>query len=128
MNLALPNTAAEFSGSIGQTLRVRLETRNFDDLIPLLNLANPGAPQELPVSLRNGAVTFEGTVTGTLENPQIAGHLAATNIVYENRQFDSVNADLTASPSQAVVRNGAIAQPRMAPRKCGRSTVNGSRR
>ena len=108
--IQLPNTTAEFSGSIGQTLRARVETRNFDDLIPLLSLAGSEAPRDLPVSLRNGAVVFDGTVTGTLQNPQIAGNLAATNLVYQNHQFDAIAADVSASPTQVGATKGTIAR------------------
>jgi translocation and assembly module TamB len=106
--LNLPGTVAEFSGSIGETLHVHVETRDFDDLVPLLNLGVSGAPRELPVSLRNGLVIFDGTVTGTLQNPMIAGRLSAKNLVYENRLIDFVSADLTASPSQVAARNGVV--------------------
>lgn len=104
----LPNTTAEFSGSLGKTLRVHFETRNFDDLTPLLNLTSSGAPGALPVSLRNGTVIFDGTVTGNLQNPQVAGHVTATNAFYQGRQIDFVSAELTASPSQLGARQGVI--------------------
>jgi translocation and assembly module TamB len=106
--LSLPNTSVEFSGSINKGLRVHIETRNFDDLVPLLNLGASGAPRKIPATLNNGAVVFDGTVTGTLQDPVVAGRLSATNVVYESRQFDSLATDLTASPSLLSLRNAVL--------------------
>ena len=43
---------------------------------------------------------FDGTVTGNLSTPQIAGHLNASKFVYDERSFDSLQADVTASPAR----------------------------
>jgi len=106
--LALPSSRADFSGRVqaGGQLRVHAETRDLNDILPALgeNAA------DFPVRLENGAAIFDGTVTGGLDNPRIAGHLNVTRLAYEGRTFDSLEADASASAAGAEVRNATISQ------------------
>ena len=45
-------------------------------------MASRNTPAELPIELQNGSAAFNGTVTGPLNSPQIAGHIALTNFIY----------------------------------------------
>ncbi len=101
--LALPSSRAEFSGSPGD-LRVRLETRDLNDLLPVLG-ENAAA---LPVRLEGGSARFEGAITGALARPQFAGHTSATRFRLESRTFDSLEADVTASPGNVHVQNAVL--------------------
>src|SRR6185436_7969102 len=84
--LALPNSRVEFSGAIGSQLRVHMETRDLNDLLPALG----GDAASLPVKLNNGSAVFDGTVTGNTSAPRAAGHLRATNVVYSGEAADSI--------------------------------------
>jgi len=104
---ALPSTRLDFTGTLGQTLRVQLRSTNLDELVPAVELFS-SVP--VPIKLENGTGTFNGTVTGRLIAPQIAGHVALTNFVYAQEKFDSFNADISAQKSGVAVRNAALAR------------------
>ena len=108
--IALANTRLELSGLLGQTVRVHLETRDLNDLLPLL--ASTGT-KVMPVSLvpagAAGRVVFDGTLTGKLENPLIAGHITGRNFVYQQQTVDVLEADLTAQSNGATVSGGSFA-------------------
>jgi len=106
---ALPSTRVDFTGTLGQTLRVQLRSTNLDELLPAVELFS-SVPVPIPIKLQNGAATFNGTVTGRLIAPQIAGHVALTNFVYAQEKIDSFNADTSAQKSGVAVRNAALAR------------------
>jgi translocation and assembly module TamB len=99
--VALPNSRVEFSGAVGTQLRVHLETRDLNDLLPALG----GDAATLPVKLNNGSAVFDGTVTGNTAAPRIAGHLRATNVVYSGEGADLVEGDVVAAPEVVRLQN-----------------------
>ena len=76
-HISLPSSSVDFSGSLGRQLRVQLESRNLDDLLPVLGKE----AASLPVQLHNGGARFDGTVTGKLDDPVAAGRLTVSNFV-----------------------------------------------
>ena len=56
---------------------------------------------------------FEGTVTGSLAHPTAAGHLRATNFAAGRATFNSLDADVTASPDSVNLRNASLASGAM---------------
>ena len=56
----------------------------------------------------NGSAAFNGTVTGPLENPRIAGHASVQNAIYEQQRIDSLTGDFTAVSTGAIVTNAAL--------------------
>jgi translocation and assembly module TamB len=106
-SVALPSSRAVFSGAFGREMRVQLETRDLDDLLPALSQS----AARLPVKLDSGgAVVFDGTVTGKLDNPRIAGRLRVTRFSYQAVGFDSLGADVNASPENLGLRNAVLAR------------------
>ena len=104
-SVTLPSSRAVFSGAIGRQMRVQLDTRDLDDLLPALGLS----AAKLPVKLSSGgAVAFDGTVTGKLDDPRIAGRLRVTRFAYQATAFDSFDADVTASPENVGLRNAVL--------------------
>jgi hypothetical protein len=53
-------------------------------------------------------VLFDGTVTGNLDDPRIAGHLRATRFSYLAAGFDSLGADVNASAENLGLRNAVL--------------------
>ena len=114
--LNLPSSRADFSGRVAagtapaaqaaQELQVHLETRDLADILPALG----ENPAEFPAKLANGRAIFDGTVTGNLSQPQIAGHVDVTRFSFEDRIFDSLRADAKASPAGLEGRNAVITQ------------------
>ncbi|MBZ5594504.1 MAG: translocation/assembly module TamB domain-containing protein [Acidobacteriia bacterium] len=104
----LPATRADFEGTLGRQLRLRLETKSPDELLPALDMVSSSAPHELPVQLQNGSAAFNGTITGPLRSPQIAGHIALTKFTYAQEKADSLAADITAQNSSVEIRDAIL--------------------
>src|SRR5581483_1727547 len=92
--LILPASRVDLSGAIGRQLRVHLETRNVNDFLAALGENSAS----IPVNLENGSATFDGTATGPLGKPQIAGRLTMTRFSYAGRSFDALQAEVNATP------------------------------
>jgi translocation and assembly module TamB len=99
--LDLPSSRAQFSGAYGREMEAHLETRDLNDLLPLLG----GDAASLPVKLDNGHATFDGMVSGKLDEPHFAGRLSASGFTVEGRRVDALTADATASPENVHLRN-----------------------
>ncbi len=104
--LTLPSSQADFSGAYGRELRVHFETRDLNDVLPVLGL-NAAAT---PVKLETGAAKFDGTVTGKLEDPQFAGHLGATGFSLLGRILDSVDGTVAVSANGAAMANATVSR------------------
>jgi translocation and assembly module TamB len=102
--LEVRNTRAEFSGVLGQRLDVKVESRDLNDLAPLIG------PAKLPAKLasRGGSVAFNGTVSGGLADLRIAGHAAIQNAIWEGQPVDSLNGDFTAARTLVTLNNAAL--------------------
>jgi translocation and assembly module TamB len=104
--LILPSSRADFSGVFGSALRVRFESRDLNDVLPVIGVS----AADSPVKLENGAALFDGNVTGKLSNPQIAGHLAVSRFSYSGKILDSLDADVAVSPAHAQMQNATVAR------------------
>jgi translocation and assembly module TamB len=92
-NLSLPSSSLTASGAIGRRMHVHAETHDLRDLLPVLGSSSAVAPLTL-----TGTATFEGAVNGRLDAPDVTGKLTAGRFSYEGKQFDALQADVTASP------------------------------
>jgi translocation and assembly module TamB len=102
----LPHSRVDFSGAINSELKVHVETRDLNDLLPALGQSAAA----LPVKLGSGQALFDGSVTGDLNNPRIAGHLRAANFTFADEHVDSLEADVVAAADYLRVQNAAAAQ------------------
>ena len=102
--LTLPSSSATFSGIVGKTLRVHAATRDLNDILPALG----ESAAQFPVKIQNGQANFDGTVTGSLDQPHVQGHVTATGASYEGEAVDSLSADIDASASSVRVDSGAL--------------------
>src|SRR5262249_34586871 len=68
---------------------------------------------------KGGKASFQGEVTGHLESPRIAGHLAVSNLNLEQRYFDSLALDIALTRSNAAISNGLLARGPMQARVSG---------
>jgi translocation and assembly module TamB len=99
--ISLPHSRADFSGSLNHEMRVHLETTDLNDVLPALGKSSA----DLPVKLNHGGVNFDGTVTGNLSAPQIAGHMRATSFSYQEESLDSLEADVQVAPDYVRLQN-----------------------
>jgi translocation and assembly module TamB len=100
--VTLPHSKLTLNGSVGKQLNVTFTSTNLGDL-----------PVALPVALNRGQVNFAGSVTGSVTNPRVAGHIGVDHFSVEGRVFDSLQADVAASKSDAAVNNGVLARAAM---------------
>lgn len=111
--IQLPNTRLDVTGTLGSALTVAFQTKDPADLLPALN------DRPLPFTLHDGSANFTGTVTGTLNDPRVAGHAEVHNAVYSGKLIASAAADVTASMSQASAVNASIVYEGMTARGNG---------
>jgi len=105
----LPHSSIDVSGTLGETLRVKLDTADLQDFQPALALA-PGIkkPAELPFRLERGHAHFEGTVTGPLHDPNIDGQLSLRQVRYGNSLLDSLDGTVGVSSSLLTFENASV--------------------
>lgn len=108
--LQLPATRLDFTGTLGQQLHVHLRSTNLDDLLPALELASHSPPQAMALKLQNGVAIFDGVVTGPLNSPQLAGHVAATHVLYSQEKIDTLAADIAVQQSELRIQNATLAR------------------
>jgi len=107
--ITLPSSRADVSGVIGRELKLHLETRDLNDFLPALG----ESAAELPAGLRMGALLFNGTVTGKLADPKVAGHLSAMDVSYDGRTFNSVEASVSVGSTALRVQNATATRGRL---------------
>jgi len=100
--LALPRTRLDVLGEVGKRLDVKLQSQDLNELQPALE------GRKLPGELRNGTAAFDGSVSGPLDHPRIAGHATIRNAVYQTRQIDSLATDFTATETDVTVTNALL--------------------
>lgn len=99
--ITVRDSRLEVSGDLSRNLSFDLQTRNLNDLVPVVRLAKPDFQQELPVQLEGGLLHVRGTATGSVEQPAITATATAETIRYQNRMFHSIQATGEISPSHA---------------------------
>ena len=81
LNLATPRTEVNASGVLGSRtadLKLAATTASLNEFQPLMSAMGQSA---VPVEL-NGRASFNGTVNGRLDHPDVAGRLLATDFSY----------------------------------------------
>ncbi|MFN0103078.1 MAG: translocation/assembly module TamB domain-containing protein [Bryobacteraceae bacterium] len=107
--LATPHSRLDLAGTLTQTMRVKFSATNLDDLQPALTLAGQTTP--LPVRLaENGSVLFEGTVSGALREPLVAGQLRALNARWQDVQVDALSTTVLASADKLTLTRFSVTQ------------------
>lgn len=94
--VATPATRLDVMGTLGQTLEIRARSTNLDDLLPAIALAVSDAPKRLPLKFVNGSATFDGAVTGSLEDPRVTGRVAVNSARWDGHAFDRFTSDVEA--------------------------------
>ena len=108
--VSTPASQISVSGTIGDTLRVAIRTKNLDDLLPALSFAGADAPKQLPLKLAGGAASADVTVTGSLAAPSLAGHVTLGRFESQGHTLDSLSADVAVSSSELTARNLVVMQ------------------
>jgi translocation and assembly module TamB len=115
--IAWPNTRLDLSGVPGQRMQVVLESRDLNDLLPAAALAGL---KEMPVTLKDGSVKFDGSVIGPLSSPRLEGHISGKNFIYSGQIVDSLDSGITAQESGLTLRGASLVYQKV------RATFQGS--
>src|SRR5262249_21093291 len=81
--LLTPGARVDLSGTLGSQLQVRAVSTNLNDLLPVINSLSKTRVEALPIQLKNGKASFDGTVRGNLSSPVIAGSVTVNGFSYE---------------------------------------------
>ncbi len=103
-----PHARVDVAGTLMQTLRVKLGVTDFRDLQPALAIL--GVKTELPVRLENGSVLFEGTVSGALKEPLVAGQLRAISARWGELKADALSTTVVASADKLTLTRFSVTQ------------------
>ena len=107
----------DFNGTLGQSLDVRAQSTNLDELLPAIAAISPDAPKELPLKLNTGQAAAVGTVKGPLDDPHFTGQVSVTNGIVGGHAFDSFTAAAEASRAKIVLNTFTLTR--------GTTTVDG---
>jgi translocation and assembly module TamB len=96
-SFATATTHVEVSGTLGKMLQVRLQSTDLNDLLPALAMAEENPPAEIPLKLRNGSATADGSVTGPLDDPRFMGQVTVSNGEIQGHGFDRFSGEIDAT-------------------------------
>jgi translocation and assembly module TamB len=83
----------------------------WDDFIHAIAGDKPGTPDAK--ILIDGALIWNGRITGPSDGPTFSGHFQGEHARYDNFALDSISGDLTYSPTQLVITRGQARQGAM---------------
>jgi translocation and assembly module TamB len=106
--IAMPHSRIDLEGALNRQLNINVVSHNLNDFLPAANFGSPKPQASLPVTLYNGTVQLEAQVKGDLAAPQINSHLAMNHFAVEQRTFDQLALDLTATKAGANIQNGLL--------------------
>lgn len=110
--LRTPHNSLTLDGNISRfsKLQFRLQARDLHELELLAENLRPLAPG-LPAGKLDlyGTASFNGSVSGSLDDPQIQAQLAAANFRVKGSSWKLLRAGISASPSQLSVSHGELA-------------------
>ncbi len=93
-----------FAGSLRDGLEVSVFSENLTELLPGFAFFGLEAPDPFPVSLDGGVLQFAGLVSGALQDPRIAGHLALGPFLYRGRRVEHGAMDFDVSSQHLRLR------------------------
>ncbi|WP_031498492.1 translocation/assembly module TamB domain-containing protein [Bryobacter aggregatus] len=86
--LALPHSRLVFSGELSKGIAVEFRTTDLTELTPVAQLAG-WQEEQLPVELRSGEASIQGTLRGTLKAPRFQGSIAADAFTARGLDFSA---------------------------------------
>ncbi|MGB8885513.1 MAG: translocation/assembly module TamB domain-containing protein [Candidatus Korobacteraceae bacterium] len=105
-------TSINLNGTVSQrsALQVQIQSNDLHELETVADVFNrpaAGKSAAQPLGLY-GTASFNGTVRGSLNSPQIAGQLNANNVKLRGSAFRLLRTSVQASPSLISLQNGVL--------------------
>jgi translocation and assembly module TamB len=105
------NTQVSFSGKVGAALQVTLDSKDLNDVKPVLPYVSSNSNAiAFPLLLKNGSAHFDGIVAGPLRNPQLAGNLALTHFRMQGQICDQLLSRVVLSSDDLAFSSAVIDQ------------------
>jgi translocation and assembly module TamB len=101
--LSTPDSEVVFHGTVDSRLHVGARTANLDDIQMFLT-------EKLPVELRNGSLSFDGNLVGSISNPHVSGRVLANNFLYQGQLVERFNADVEVDQGKLQARSVTLDQ------------------
>jgi translocation and assembly module TamB len=103
----IPSTTLNAQGQVSthSKLQLHLATADLHELVAIAN--SFGAATAAPPAI-SGAASVSAIVTGSMQSPQISGHVSAQNLAVEGSEWSSANLDVQANPRHVAIQNGAL--------------------
>ncbi|MDP9170420.1 MAG: hypothetical protein M3N54_07375, partial [Acidobacteriota bacterium] len=102
--LELPHTRVEISGTLGDRLNAKLQSTDYKDLVPALDLATGGKVPDLAFK----SLAFEGTVAGPVSNPVVSGRASFGEGRYGTHIVESFSGDIAVSRAAATASHAEV--------------------
>ncbi len=106
--IGMPHSRIDLNGALNRQIDLRLVSHDLNDFLPAANFGAAKPQSSLPVTLQGGTAQILAQVHGNLSAPKITSHLAVDHFAVEQRSFDRLALDLSASPTGAQVQNGLL--------------------
>ena len=90
--------------SRNSSLAVNLQANDLSEIATIVDLFHAAAPGGGNLDLR-GQASFQGTVRGSMDAPDLTGQLTAENLVYNGTNWKSLRTGLELSPAHASLEN-----------------------
>lgn len=107
-----PQTSITLDGKVSQLsqLQIRMHSNDLHEMESLaanFKTASANGAEAQPLNLY-GTATLNATVSGSLKNPQIQGHLTANNLRVKGSSWRVLQTNISANPSQVTLSNGQL--------------------
>jgi translocation and assembly module TamB len=105
-------TTINLDGNMADRSNLQIQLRSndlseVDTLASLFQTPAPGQPAPQPLGL-GGTATFNGSIRGSLANPQLTGQLAGDNLRVHGSSWKQLRTDVAVSPSSASLQKGSL--------------------
>jgi len=98
-HLEFPSSRLHFSGDLSERITFGLVTRDLKDLLPMVAMVMPEAPESIPIQFVQSQATMEGQWSGSLDRMRIEGRFAAGPITAYGREVQQVSSRFALSES-----------------------------
>ncbi len=103
-----PTSRIHAAGSLGKrnsAVDIQFETGALEAYADFIEAIGGASPDGAKTAI-SGSAKWEGRLSGPLGGPTLAGHARAEKVTYGDLHFDSLEADLTYSPSELSISQG----------------------
>ncbi|MGH9715569.1 MAG: translocation/assembly module TamB domain-containing protein [Candidatus Acidiferrales bacterium] len=118
-HLRIGDTTISVTGLLNKHSNLKLELatsnlRQFSTVAARIEeaMSSKGPAASFRMPNLTGSARFQGRVNGSLQNPQLHGHLTANHVGLRSTEWKTIQANVILSPSHAALSNGLLVSNR----------------